>query len=194
MDPGSDETPLRAKDFCNSWGKGNPVLGKGPLGNSYKEQMYYTGGDREQVVYKVQQMLTILEYSLGPSVPDGKFGNDTEAAVRAFQQDWKDWKGDSLNVDGLVGPETSDALNRKMVGIWYNHYRTPRELYPEIALITATIGAVEGTITVDIASEEKVRLVISDADTATLKENDEYPGPDTFQPVGPESPPPDAYD
>ena len=31
-------------------------------------------------------------------------------------------------MDGLVGPKTSDALNRELVGIWYSKYETPKQL------------------------------------------------------------------
>lgn len=56
------------------------------------------GGD----VANLQQQLANLGYNVGPI--DGKFGPQTAAAVRAFQQD----KG--LSVDGIVGPQTTGAL------------------------------------------------------------------------------------
>ncbi len=53
---------------------------------------------------------------------DGIFGLDTDAAVRKFQEDHKDWEGKNLAVDGEVGERTADSLNREMVGIWYATY------------------------------------------------------------------------
>lgn len=167
--------PLPARDFCNGWGEGNPVLGKGALGNPDRKHMYYTGNDREKQVTTVQTMLGELGYDVGSSSPDGKFGNNTEKAVMAFQEDHKDWEGEGLKVDGLVGPDTADALNRKMVGKWYDRYRTPAELYPEVALVTAVKEAVLGSINTELTREERVRLVIADADADSLKKEDDHP-------------------
>lgn len=52
----------------------------------------------------VQQRLLSLGYSLGKSGADGKFGPDTETAVKAFQ------RSNGLGVDGIVGPATQVAL------------------------------------------------------------------------------------
>ncbi|MFF7164824.1 protein kinase [Streptomyces sp. NPDC008086] len=61
-------------------------------------------GDKGRRVLQVQCMLTKRGYSLGGSGVDGKFGADTESAVRLFQSD----KG--LSVDGEVGRNTWAAL------------------------------------------------------------------------------------
>jgi hypothetical protein len=45
-----------------------------------------------------------------PGSPDGSFGENTEEAVIAFQQ------ANGLSPDGIVGPETADALSRAIAG------------------------------------------------------------------------------
>jgi len=54
-------------------------------------------------VRELQQALTAAGYDPGPA--DGTYGEQTEAAVVAFQQ------SNGLSVDGRVGPETAAALN-----------------------------------------------------------------------------------
>ena len=61
------------------------------------------GSTGEDVKY-CQQLLMKLGYDLSPYNDDGKFGNKTVAAVKAFQ------KSAGLNQDGVVGPLTWDAL------------------------------------------------------------------------------------
>jgi murein L,D-transpeptidase YcbB/YkuD len=55
------------------------------------------------VVRELQQALTAAGYDPGPA--DSTYGEQTEAAVVAFQQ------ANGLSVDGRVGPETAAALN-----------------------------------------------------------------------------------
>ncbi len=55
------------------------------------------------VVRELQQALTAAGYDPGPA--DGTYGEQTEAAVVAFQT------ANGLSVDGRVGPETAAALN-----------------------------------------------------------------------------------
>jgi murein L,D-transpeptidase YcbB/YkuD len=55
------------------------------------------------VVRELQQALTAAGYDPGPA--DGTYGEQTEAAVVAFQE------ANGLAVDGRVGPETAAALN-----------------------------------------------------------------------------------
>lgn len=55
------------------------------------------------VVRQLQQALTAAGYDPGPA--DGTYGEQTEAAVVAFQQ------ANGLSADGRVGPETAAALN-----------------------------------------------------------------------------------
>jgi|GEM_PF-3203032 len=127
--------PLPAEKLCNhTWSnEPNPIYGDGALGNEKTERMYYGGNDKTKLVITLQKMLKTLDYVLGTSGPDkdgadGEFKDKTEEAVRDFQGKNRDWDGKQLKVDGLVGPDTSDALNRAMVGKWYDHYQTPEKL------------------------------------------------------------------
>lgn len=61
-------------------------------------------GSKGASVTKMQKMLIALGYDLGKWGADGSFGETTEKAVEAFQQD----KG--LEVDGVYGPKTKEAL------------------------------------------------------------------------------------
>ncbi|WP_217176884.1 serine/threonine-protein kinase [Streptomyces sp. AC495_CC817] len=71
---------------------------------------YYSGteltdrGDEGQRVVQVQCMLQKRGYGVGGSGVDGKFGKDTESAVRRFQT------AKGLEIDGQVGPDTWAAL------------------------------------------------------------------------------------
>jgi len=125
--------PLPAEKLCNAWGEGNPILGNGPLCNEEARHIYYQGNDKKKLVVTLQKMLRTLGYDLGTSGPDndgvdGDFGDKTEENVIDFQSKSKDWDGEQLNEEGLVGPRTSDALNRAMVGKWYDHYQTQEKL------------------------------------------------------------------
>jgi peptidoglycan hydrolase-like protein with peptidoglycan-binding domain len=62
-------------------------------------------GDQGADVATVQSDLQRLRY---PIVPDGVYGDETEAMVARFQAD------SGLLVDGRVGPETRAALNRAL--------------------------------------------------------------------------------
>ena len=61
-------------------------------------------GDAGEDVRMIQQRLIELGYSCGYYGADAIFGNATEQAVIAFQRD------NGLGKDGIVGPETWDAL------------------------------------------------------------------------------------
>lgn len=95
----------------------------------------------EDLVNHIQLMLHTLGYDLGTTGPendgvDSDFGEITEGAVKEFQEAHEDYEDKSLVVDGIVGPRTSDALNREMVGVWYAKYRTPSKLNLNRIIIT----------------------------------------------------------
>ena len=56
-----------------------------------------------ELIESLQRALVSAGYD--PGTPDGTFGEATEAAVIAFQE------ANGLTPDGIVGPETADALN-----------------------------------------------------------------------------------
>lgn len=172
MSENSDDLePLPAEKLCNRWGEGNPIHGDGALGNEKTGKMYHIEKDRKKLVITLQKMLITLEYNLGTSGPkndgvDGKFEGKTEEAVLDFQKNNTDWEGEPLKIDGLVGPETSDALNRAMVGKkyddkkWHDHYQTPVKLTSESVLLTATAEALENPVTIEIENETKGKVII----------------------------------
>lgn len=134
--------PLPAEKLQN---RGEGEEAKGALGNESAGKMFYEGSDRKALVEVVQRMLRELQYDIGDTGPggdgvDGVFGKKTEDAVKEFQKSNKGWDGEPLKVDGLVGPRTSDALNRAMVGRWYGHYQTPLSLTAGIPHHTVTAG------------------------------------------------------
>jgi len=129
--------------------------------------MYYQGGDKKKLVEVVQRMLKRLEkYDLGTAGPegdgvDGNFGDSTENAVKQFQEDHKDWDSNALKVDGLVGPDTADALNREMVGKWYDHYQTHEKLVKGVPHHAVTSEFLSNGLSVETggAKRSKVFLV-----------------------------------
>ncbi|MCT2536305.1 peptidoglycan-binding protein [Aquibacillus koreensis] len=63
-------------------------------------------GNVGEEVEKIQQKLVSLGYSLPKYGIDGRFGDETEAAVRIFQSD------QNITVDGIVGPVTHESLDK----------------------------------------------------------------------------------
>lgn len=61
-------------------------------------------GSKGEAVKKLQQRLMELGYTLPKYGADGDYGNETLAAVKAFQKDW------GLKVDGIAGPETQKIM------------------------------------------------------------------------------------
>jgi hypothetical protein len=101
------------------------------------------GDSRSDLVKHLQQMLSALKYDLGDTGSDndgidGDFGAKTQVAVEEYQKMHKDWEGKQILIDGRVGPMTSDALNRTLVGLWYDKYETPTELTETLKLVTVT--------------------------------------------------------
>jgi pimeloyl-ACP methyl ester carboxylesterase len=93
--------------------------GQGPL------QEWVT---RKEIVNHLQTALAKLGCSIGTI--DGIFGSITKSAVIQFQKKNTDFKNIQLKDDGIVGPLTSDSINRALIGIWYKHadYFTPKIL------------------------------------------------------------------
>jgi len=149
---------LPAPKLCNRSPPFNPIKGDGPLDR---------GDARKDLVEHLQKMLVDLGFDLGRTGEsedgvDGIFGDRTERAVKDFQGNNKDWEGNSLKVDGLVGPETSDALNRAMVGVWYDEYVTPKELTEETLLMTATRHAMKEGLSLDPDRVKKLKVILKD--------------------------------
>jgi peptidoglycan hydrolase-like protein with peptidoglycan-binding domain len=63
---------------------------------------YYSNGEESDEILKYQQQLKKLGYLM--SEPDGKYGPNTKAAVKRFQQ------SSGLIADGFLGPKTEEAL------------------------------------------------------------------------------------
>lgn len=61
-------------------------------------------GSKGEAVKTMQKMLIAVGYSCGSCGADGDFGNDTRAALVAFQ------KAKHLTVDGIYGPASKSAL------------------------------------------------------------------------------------
>ena len=144
----------------------NSPDGEGALGNELAGKMYYKGQEKKDLVVVLQQMLKELGNDLGKTGlkkdgVDSIFGKKTEDAVKKFQESRRDWEGNPLKVDGLVGPKTSDALNRTFVDRWYEYYQTPVELTKEYTLLTATAEGLQAPVNVKIDDETKARIVIT---------------------------------
>lgn len=105
---------------CNGINRGNALSKFDPIGWSDRQIWYQrccdalgiTGkteddllrlGDQGPLVKAIQERLAALGYAVGR--PDGIFGSRTRAAVLAFQAENK------LDIDGLIGPQTREALN-----------------------------------------------------------------------------------
>ena len=63
-------------------------------------------GSKNDDVKWAQNLLLALGYELPKYGADGSFGNETDAAVRAFQRD------EGLDVDGVIGAKTWAALDK----------------------------------------------------------------------------------
>lgn len=72
-------------------------------------------GDKGEQVTEIQNLLIKNGYKniSKDGTADGVFGSRTLGAVKDFQSANKDNKGEPLKVDGIVGPATMEALNRK---------------------------------------------------------------------------------
>lgn len=66
-------------------------------------------GDSGDAVRKVQEALLTEGYELPNFGADGKFGPETERAVRSFQRRWR------MSIDGVVGDQTLGLLDDHLV-------------------------------------------------------------------------------
>jgi serine protease AprX len=149
---------LPAVRLCNRYEPFNPIQGEGPL---------MRNDTRDDLVELTQKMLVDLGYDLGNTGEnqdgvDGVFGDITDARVRDFQKEHEDWEGNPLDVDGRVGPETSDALNRAMVGLWYDEYVTPHELTRETLIATATTEQVKEGLSLDPDELKSIKVIVKE--------------------------------
>lgn len=74
-------------------------------GEGWRSRPTIAVGSQGEDVEVVQRRLTKLDFDPGPI--DGVFGNRTDAAVRRFQS------ARDLEVDGIVGPQTWEALAKR---------------------------------------------------------------------------------
>ena len=64
----------------------------------------YDDGTKHQVK-ELQEFLQAFNYDVGTNGADGWFGSDTKSALISFQD------ANGLEKDGIVGPNTRDAMN-----------------------------------------------------------------------------------
>lgn len=76
----------------------------GPSNAINLKREYRASGGPVDSVKTLQQGLSTLGYSVGDKGIDGRYGRDTTAAVRKFQQDY------GLQVDGIAGLQTLSAM------------------------------------------------------------------------------------
>jgi hypothetical protein len=73
-------------------------------------------GSTGKYVTELQKDLIKLGYDVGSKGADGKFGAQTETAVKAFQKDHDDPDGKALKIDGVVGKKTWAAIDAAIKG------------------------------------------------------------------------------
>jgi hypothetical protein len=111
--PGARNDHLHIECTPETWGWDTPVADRlgappaakpaaKPADNAYPGTVTKRGSKATARVRRIQQALTDHGHNPGPV--DGKFGAQTEAAVKGFQA------GYALTIDGLVGPKTWAAL------------------------------------------------------------------------------------
>jgi len=123
--------------------------------------MLHEGPDPKKLVEQLQQMLLELDYDMGQPGINGDFGAITKTAVTTFQENSKDWDGSPLQVDGVVGPKTADAINRSLVGKWYDPYSTPKELMNGSLNICLSEELFRSGISVEVKDVKKLRFLIA---------------------------------
>ena len=104
----SPPPPPISRRFLSPRFEGDPVLIAVQEGRQFLRR-----GSRGEAVRKVQSALMDLSYPLPRFGADGKFGSETNRAVRAFQADQRRLDP-AFKVDGVVGPQTLGALDRTL--------------------------------------------------------------------------------
>ena len=99
------------------------LLGKYMEGGEYSGTNLKIGMDGEEIA-KLQNDLRALGYTINDT--DGLFGEDTEAAVKAFQE------ASNLGVDGIAGLQTQAALIQQTTGDLQAMVAQLVTLYPEL--------------------------------------------------------------
>lgn len=92
----ADYSIIKEKGY-NGFRADGDIPEKAPVRATFKTIKKGSNGD---FVELAQVLLKIKKHDIGKSGADGKFGNDTENAVKEFQ------KSQSLVIDGIIGPET----------------------------------------------------------------------------------------
>jgi len=156
--------------LCNKIRPLNPKQGDGPLVKHDR---------RRKLVAHLQTMLVDLGFDLGKTGVnkngvDEIFGKLTNDGVKDFQDVSIDWEGNPLEVDRKVGPLTCDALNREMVGIWYDEYVAPLELTGETLVITATKRVMKKGVTIPPDPVKKIKVILKDPPTKHITLLDPY--------------------
>ena len=99
------------KEAVIAFQKNNGLTADGKVGMKTTETLYspdakaniLSFGEESDIVLKYQQKLASLAYLT--TTPDGKYGKDTAAAVKLFQEK------NALIVDGYLGPATRDLID-----------------------------------------------------------------------------------
>ncbi len=79
------------------------------LEGCYDKERVLQRGDSGSAVMKIQEALIILGFPVPQVGANGIFGNETELAVRSYQE------ARGLSVDGKVGPETIGSLDEEFL-------------------------------------------------------------------------------
>jgi hypothetical protein len=112
-----------------------------------------SGDGRTDIVNSLQGAMMVLGYYIGADGITGDFDDATEDAVKNFQQDNKDWRGNPLSADGKVDDLTSDAINRSLVGSWFDSYQTPVELTNDVVIVTVTKDTMRDPVSLGYSSQ-----------------------------------------
>ena len=79
------------------------------LEGCYDKERVLQRGDSGSAVMKIQEALIILGFPVPQVGANGIFGNETDLAVRSYQE------ARGLSVDGIVGPETIGSLDEEFL-------------------------------------------------------------------------------